>query len=105
MKKRALLMLMGFLVSIILISCSDGKNLPAGQIASEEGDKMLKYAIIETDKGVIKAEIYADKAPITAKNFIKLANSGFYNGLTFHRVEPGFVVQGGDPKGDGTGGS
>lgn len=104
MKKRALLVLMGFLVSIILISCSDGKNLP-GQAVSEEGDKMLKYAIIETDKGVIKAEIYADKAPITAKNFIELANSGFYDGLTFHRVEPGFVVQGGDPKGDGTGGS
>ena len=66
---------------------------------------MTKYAIIETDKGTIKAELYTGKAPITTKNFIDLANSGFYNGLTFHRVEPGFVVQGGDPKGDGTGGS
>lgn len=66
---------------------------------------MTRYAIIETDKGIIKAELYTDKAPITAKNFIDLANSGFYNGLVFHRVEPGFVVQGGDPKGDGTGGS
>lgn len=61
--------------------------------------------VIETDKGTIKAELYTDKAPITTKNFIDLANSGFYNGLTFHRVEPGFVVQTGDPKGDGTGGS
>ena len=67
--------------------------------------KMPKYAIIETDRGTIKAELYTDKAPITAKNFIDLANSGFYNGLKFHRVEPGFVVQGGDPNGDGTGGS
>ena len=66
---------------------------------------MLEYATIETDYGIIKAEIYTAKAPITAKNFIGLANSGFYNGLKFHRVEPGFVVQGGDPNGDGTGGS
>ena len=42
---------------------------------------------------------------MTTKNFIDLVNSGFYNGLTFHRYEPGFVIQGGDPKGDGTGGS
>jgi len=69
------------------------------------GEKMTKYVTIETDRGIIKAELYTEKAPITTKNFIDLANSGFYNGLTFHRVEPGFVVQGGDPKGDGTGGS
>ncbi|MAG91308.1 peptidylprolyl isomerase [Candidatus Woesearchaeota archaeon] len=65
----------------------------------------MKIATIETDKGIIKAELFTDKAPITTTNFIDLANSGFYNGLTFHRVEPGFVVQGGDPNGDGTGGS
>ena len=65
----------------------------------------MKYVIIETNKGTIKAELYTDKAPTTTKNFIDLANAGFYNGLAFHRVEPGFVVQGGDPKGDGTGGS
>ncbi|MBI2559187.1 peptidylprolyl isomerase [Candidatus Woesearchaeota archaeon] len=65
----------------------------------------MTYAIIETEKGMIKAELYTNQAPITTKNFIELANSGFYNGLAFHRVEPGFVVQGGDPKGDGTGGS
>ncbi|HLC61285.1 MAG TPA: peptidylprolyl isomerase [Candidatus Nanoarchaeia archaeon] len=66
---------------------------------------MTKYVTIETDKGTIKAELYAEKAPITTKNFIELANSGFYNGLKFHRVEKDFVIQGGDPKGDGTGGS
>ena len=71
----------------------------------EEAGPKMKIAVIETGKGIIKAELYTDKAPITTKNFIDLANSGFYNGLIFHRVEPGFVVQGGDPKGDGTGGS
>ena len=64
-----------------------------------------KIATIETGKGTIKLELYEDKAPITAKNFIELAGSGFYDGLTFHRYEPGFVIQGGDPNGDGTGGS
>lgn len=62
-------------------------------------------ATIETDKGTIKAELYEDKAPITAANFIKLAKSGFYNGLIFHRVIKGFMIQGGDPAGTGSGGS
>ncbi|MCK4554976.1 MAG: peptidylprolyl isomerase [Candidatus Aenigmarchaeota archaeon] len=64
-----------------------------------------RFAVIETNKGIIKFELFEDKAPTTTANFIKLAESGFYNGLTFHRYEPGFVIQGGDPKGDGTGGS
>ncbi len=66
---------------------------------------MKKYVIFQTTKGNIKAELYVKEAPITTRNFIDLVNSGFYNGLTFHRYEPGFVIQGGDPKGDGTGGS
>jgi peptidyl-prolyl cis-trans isomerase B (cyclophilin B) len=61
--------------------------------------------VFETSKGTIRAEIFLKEAPITGANFMSLVNSGFYNGLTFHRVEPNFVVQGGDPKGDGTGGS
>ncbi len=69
------------------------------------GKAKNRYALIRTDKGSIKFELFEDKAPITAGNFIKLAQSGFYNGLTFHRYEPGFVIQGGDPNGDGTGGS
>ncbi len=91
-----------FIILILASSCSKNKEQLKNTQSSE---KMIKYAIIETDKGTIKAELYTDKAPITTKNFIDLANSGFYNGLMFHRVEPGFVVQGGDPKGDGTGGS
>jgi cyclophilin family peptidyl-prolyl cis-trans isomerase len=59
---------------------------------------------METNKGTIKMQIYKKDAPITSGNFVDLVQKGFYNGLTFHRYEPGFVIQGGDPKGDGTGG-
>lgn len=61
-------------------------------------------AILKTEKGDIKLELFAKEAPIGVSNFIQLAKGGFYNGLTFHRVEPGFVIQGGDPLGNGTGG-
>lgn len=61
-------------------------------------------ATIDTDKGVIKVKLYPEEAPNTVANFISLARKGFYKGLNFHRVEPGFVIQGGDPKGDGSGG-
>ncbi len=55
--------------------------------------------------GTIKAELYADVAPLTVTNFVKLAKEGFYDGLTFHRIISGFMIQGGDPLGNGTGGS
>lgn len=61
-------------------------------------------AIFETSMGRMTAELYVDKAPETAGNFIKLAEKGFYNGLVFHRVIPDFMIQGGCPKGTGTGG-
>jgi peptidyl-prolyl cis-trans isomerase B (cyclophilin B) len=60
---------------------------------------------IETDKGNIVFEMFPDVAPKTVARITELINQGFYNGLTFHRVEPGFVIQGGDPNGNGTGGS
>jgi peptidyl-prolyl cis-trans isomerase B (cyclophilin B) len=63
-----------------------------------------KTVVIETDKGRITAELEMDRAPITSGNFADLVGRGFYDGLTFHRYEPGFVIQGGDPNGDGTGG-
>jgi peptidyl-prolyl cis-trans isomerase B (cyclophilin B) len=59
---------------------------------------------IATDKGDIVFTFFPDEAPVHTAAFMKLAESGFYDGLTFHRVEPGFVIQGGDPDGDGTGG-
>ena len=64
----------------------------------------MKYAIISTEKGDMKAELYANETPIAVENFIKLAESRFYDGLTFHRVIPDFVIQGGCPNGNGTGG-
>lgn len=64
----------------------------------------MKKATIETSKGTMVLELFDDDAPGTVENFIKLSNSGFYNGLSFHRVIPDFVIQGGCPKGDGTGG-
>ena len=59
---------------------------------------------INTEKGTMQAEFFTEDAPKTVANFIDLAKKGFYNGLTFHRVIPNFVIQGGCPKGDGTGG-
>ena len=56
------------------------------------------------DGGVMKAELYPEIAPETVKNFVDLASKGFYNGLIFHRVIPGFMIQGGDPEGTGMGG-
>lgn len=64
----------------------------------------MKKAIITTEKGVMKVELYEKDAPNTVKNFCDLAQKGFYNGLTFHRVIPDFVVQGGCPDGTGAGG-
>ena len=62
-----------------------------------------KIAIFDTNKGTFEIELFTEKAPITTKNFIDLTNKGFYNGLIFHRVIKGFMIQGGDPNGDGTG--
>ena len=65
---------------------------------------MKKVTIEMENGGVMKGELYEDIAPITVENFEKLAKEGFYDGLTFHRVIPGFMIQGGCPKGNGTGG-
>lgn len=61
-------------------------------------------AIIETNMGTIKVELFMDKAPTTVGNFVKLAKKGYYNGVVFHRIIEGFMIQGGDPTGTGTGG-
>jgi peptidyl-prolyl cis-trans isomerase B (cyclophilin B) len=64
----------------------------------------MTRATLHTSEGMIELELAPDEAPKTVENFTRLAGEGFYDGLTFHRVIPDFMVQGGDPKGDGTGG-
>lgn len=74
--------------------------------ADEEAFVMPKDPIIvmETSQGTIEIQLFPAEAPKTVENFIRLAQKGYYNGLTFHRIIPGFMIQGGDPKGNGTGG-
>lgn len=100
MKLKNVVIVMIILV-LITLGCIGSK--PQSETAVETGKNRI--ATIVTEKGTIKFELYEKEAPITTKNFIELAQKGFYDGLTFHRVEPDFVIQGGDPKGDGTGGS
>jgi cyclophilin family peptidyl-prolyl cis-trans isomerase len=72
-------------------------------VAQPEEGKML-IARVETNVGTFSFELFPDDAPGTVENFVKLARNGFYDGTIFHRVVPGFVIQGGDPTGTGTGG-
>lgn len=93
-KKRWLSLVTGALVQTPLLLVGGGGQKPANRIA-----------VLETSKGIIKFQLYEDKAPITTANFIKLAKRGFYDGLIFHRVIDDFVIQTGDPLGTGMGGS
>ncbi|MBA3640860.1 MAG: peptidylprolyl isomerase [Acidobacteria bacterium] len=87
---------------ILVTACNSGPSnpkVPAG--AKSSGGK---HAVIETDKGPITIEFLAEQQPKAVENFRLLAEHGYYDGLTFHRIVKGFMVQGGDPGGDGTGG-
>jgi cyclophilin family peptidyl-prolyl cis-trans isomerase len=78
---------------------------PSGdELQTLAGEAKTARARITTPKGEIVFTFYPDDAPLHSAAFIKLARAGFYDGLTFHRYEPGFVIQGGDPSGNGTGG-
>lgn len=118
MKKFLSLLLSAMLIVAGLTSCgtdstsgAEASSNTAGskENSTEETKNMLTgkhhVEIAVKGKGVIAVELDADTAPITVTNFVELANSGFYNGLTFHRIIEGFMIQGGDPKGNGTGGS
>lgn len=118
MKKFLSLLLSAMLIVAGLTSCgtdstsgTEASSNTAGskENSTEETKNMLTgkhhVEITVKDKGVIAVELDADTAPITVTNFVELANSGFYDGLTFHRIIEGFMIQGGDPKGNGTGGS
>ncbi len=74
-------------------------------LSVDENGLSKATVVIDTAKGPIKFKFYSEDAPNTVDRIVTLINEGFYNGLNFHRVVPGFVVQGGDPEGNGTGGS
>jgi len=76
----------------------------SGTSGGESGETIMVQIEMENG-GIIKLELYPDKAPITVDNFVSLVNEGFYDGLIFHRVIKGFMIQGGDPEGTGFGGS
>ena len=94
--KKFMYVIVCFLFVFFVIGCSSDSNYLSG----------MHHVKIDVEKyGVIEVELDADKAPITVTNFIKLVKENFYDGLTFHRIIDGFMIQGGDPLGDGTGGS
>ena len=79
----------------------------AGQVNNDKkGANQVanRIAVFQTNKGTFEIELFEDKVPVTTKNFIDLVDKGFYNGLIFHRVIDGFMIQGGDPEGTGMGG-
>ncbi len=119
MRKATKLFCMALILIVGLTGCGgnarkaeqSGKTDSTGsgkQQESQTGETLTGKHHVEIqikDYGTIKAELDADVAPVSVSNFVSLAKSGFYDGLTFHRIISGFMIQGGDPKGDGTGGS
>ena len=105
MRKQLCIVLL--LVSALLLCACGSKTAetaePAGSAEAAEG--LHHVELVVKDYGTITLELDADAAPITVANFLKLAESGFYDGLTFHRIMDGFMIQGGDPDGNGSGGS
>ena len=75
-----------------------------GQNGESEEENLSKVAVIETNLGTMEIELFEEKAPITVGNFVDLIEKGFYDGVIFHRIISGFMVQGGDPTGTGMGG-
>ncbi len=101
MRKRTIIALALCLI-FLLAACGQSKDASE---ANTRGTGKHNAEITLKDFGTIKLELDGDVAPITVQNFIDLANAGFYDGLTIHRVQNGFMMQGGDPNADGTGGS
>lgn len=115
MKRRLSVFFTVILSAVLLTGCGSkntegdtGSSASTGSSnssTSEEGANLHHVEIKVKDYGTIKVELDEDEAPITVENFVKLAGEGFYDGLTFHRIIDGFMIQGGDPLGNGTGGS
>lgn len=100
--KKPLYLALGAVALVAVVALVLIFTLGGGE-ASNSGRHHVQIDI--RDYGTISVELDADAAPITVENFLKLANEGFYNGLTFHRIMEGFMMQGGDPEGTGFGGS
>nr|WP_298770938.1 peptidylprolyl isomerase [uncultured Fibrobacter sp.] len=94
-----LAMVVVLIAALVSFGCAEGKVFEKDY----SGIKGIQ-AVIETHEGKIVLDLDFKSVPNTVANFVDLANKGFYNGLTFHRVIPGFMIQGGDPQGNGTGG-
>ncbi|MBR3276066.1 MAG: peptidylprolyl isomerase [Eubacterium sp.] len=113
MKKRLGIILLAAVTALALCACGGKKeeasssSAPVSPVSVPEGTfEQVRHAEITIkDYGTIKLELDEGTAPITVANFIKLAQEGFYDGLTFHRIMDGFMIQGGDPEGNGYGGS
>ncbi|MBQ3420422.1 MAG: peptidylprolyl isomerase [Romboutsia sp.] len=102
MKKKIFLSM--FLILLLsLVGCSNKKTSENEETRTPPKELPIATIVVK-DYGTIEAELYPHIAPNTVNNFISLANEGFYNGLTFHRVIKDFMIQGGDPNGNGTGG-
>lgn len=117
MKRAICAVLAAFMVLTMFCSCGKGSEKDPVDVSGKTAEEIFaemteKYAdrgypvavIVMENGGTIALELYNDVAPNTVNNFISLANSGFYDGTIFHRVIPGFMIQGGDPDGTGTGG-
>lgn len=103
MKKTLKLIVTLIIMSLALTACTKEK---ASEETKEKVDTTHRKVQMEMeDGGKMVFELYPEYAPITVENFVKLSERGFYNGLKFHRIMKGFMAQGGDPKGNGTGGS
>lgn len=102
--KKMLMMLLA-LTLLLTGSCLAAGNSNTTSLANG-GEKHManRIAVFETNQGNFEIELFEDQTPITTKNFIDLAQKGFYDGVIFHRVIDGFMIQGGDPTGTGTGG-
>ncbi|MCL2865290.1 MAG: peptidylprolyl isomerase [Lachnospiraceae bacterium] len=103
--KKVVVLLCSVLVMAVLVACGNGGGSDSGSDGGS-GDASAQTVAIEIeDHGIIVLELEPDVAPITVENFVRLAEDGFYDGLTFHRIIEGFMIQGGDPEGTGIGGS
>lgn len=104
MKQKLLLMSL-LIVTILLVSCQSNSNSNDIDLSDyEETDAVPVVTIVMENGGEVEIALYPNKAPNTVNNFITLVQEGFYDGLIFHRVIPGFMIQGGDPEGTGMGG-